>query len=69
MTKENYYACSTKKELLIVDNADHALSSVENKDEYDSWRYFVPGKSSNDELSEFFSLRDENEKELLKKLL
>ena len=35
MTKENYYACSTKKELLIVDNADHALSSVENKDEYE----------------------------------
>ena len=34
MSKENYYACSSNKELVIVENAHHALSSVENKKEY-----------------------------------
>lgn len=35
MTKENYYACKSKKEILIVDEARHALSSVERKAEYE----------------------------------
>lgn len=35
MSKENYYACSNNKELVIVENAQHALSSVENKKEYE----------------------------------
>lgn len=35
MTKDNYYACNSKKEMLIVDKADHALSFVESKKEYE----------------------------------
>ena len=36
MSKENYRLCRSKKELLIIDNARHALSSVENKEEYNN---------------------------------
>lgn len=36
----------------IVPDVFSSYLSIQNKDEYDSWRYFVPGKSSNDELSE-----------------
>ncbi|MGN0620269.1 MAG: alpha/beta hydrolase [Porcipelethomonas sp.] len=36
MSEENYQACTSPKELLIVDNAGHAASYYENKDLYES---------------------------------
>ena len=48
--------CSPSKRSInkrgIVPDVFSSYLSIQNRDEYDSWRYFVPGKSSNDELSE-----------------
>ena len=48
--------CSPSKRSInkrgIVPDVFSSYLSIQNRDEYDSWRYFVPGKTSNDELSE-----------------